>query len=204
MTSGISGEGAWIAKGLGWFMGMLFGLAFRLEVAIFMIPIQAIVGLCQPKKTSDEIAIRSIFIGIFAAAAGLGVYELKENAKPQPVFPPQASAGPTPSLPPTHVSKKSRKKSSGRPSFDCTKARTPVELLICRDGGLADLESNMASAYRQALSRVPQDRRRELAQAHLAWFKNYSRTCNRAASDQDRATCIANFLTARTADLNRQ
>jgi uncharacterized protein YecT (DUF1311 family) len=91
-----------------------------------------------------------------------------------------------------------------KPSFDCAKARTAVELLICRDGSLATLEVQMATAYHQALDRIAPDRHTLLQQEHLTWFKNYSRTCNNAQSDIDRAACVSNFLTARIAELNSQ
>jgi hypothetical protein len=44
-TQGISGEGAWMGKMLGWFCGLVCGFCIRLEAAAFMIPIQAIVRL---------------------------------------------------------------------------------------------------------------------------------------------------------------
>lgn len=91
-----------------------------------------------------------------------------------------------------------------KPSFDCAKASTAVELLICRDGSLAALEVQMATAYHQALDRMPPDRRKLLQQEHLTWFRNYGRTCNNAQSEADRTTCVANFLTARAAELNSQ
>ena len=91
-----------------------------------------------------------------------------------------------------------------KPSFDCAKARTAVELLICRDGTLATLEVQMATAYHQALDRMATDHRTVLQQEHLTWFRNYSRTCNNAQDDTDRATCVSSFLTARIAVLNSQ
>lgn len=40
---GVSGEGAFIAKALGGFTGMVFGLAFRLPYGLILIPVQALV-----------------------------------------------------------------------------------------------------------------------------------------------------------------
>jgi hypothetical protein len=76
LTSGISGEGAWIAKALGWFMGTILGLAIRLEFGVAMIPIQAIVGLCQPNKEKSEIVSRSVVVGASVLLGGLGLYSL--------------------------------------------------------------------------------------------------------------------------------
>jgi uncharacterized protein YecT (DUF1311 family) len=205
MTSGIHGEGAWVAKIVGWFCGVVFGFAFRLEAAAFMIPIQAIVGLCQPNKENSEIVSRSVVVGVFAVAAGIGIYAVQQASGPQPVIPRQTSAMVVPSQRGIQVQRKTKmKKSVATPSFDCAKASTLVELLICRDGHLASLEAGMATAYNQALNRLPDGGRKALKQEHLAWFRNYSRTCNRAANDNDRATCVANFLSARTTELNNQ
>lgn len=43
------------------------------------------------------------------------------------------------------------------PSFDCKLAKSPVEKAICADATLADLDQDMAQAYRQALQRVKDD-----------------------------------------------
>ncbi len=54
MNHGISGEGAWIAKILGGFLGMVLGMAFRLPFAVMMIPIQAVVRLSGTKAESAK------------------------------------------------------------------------------------------------------------------------------------------------------
>jgi uncharacterized protein YecT (DUF1311 family) len=191
---------------MGWIIGLILGIAFRLEFGVLMIPIQAIVGLCQPNRERPEIVSRSIIIGVFAVAAGIGIYALRQTIKPLPVMPRQTSVMAIPSQQGIQVKKKttSKKKSIARPSFDCARASTPVELQICRDGNLASLEAGMAAAYNQALSRLPDAGRKTLKQQHLTWFRNYSHTCNHAANDNDRATCVASFLSARTTELNNQ
>jgi uncharacterized protein YecT (DUF1311 family) len=216
-TQGPSGEGAWIGKILGAFGSLVFGFCIRLEGAAFMIPIQAIVGLCQPNKEKSEVVSRSIVVGVFAVAAGIGIYALHQTIKPLPAIPRQTTVmavpsqqvtqvqdAAAPSQQVTEIQNNNDKKAIVRPSFDCAKARTAVELLICRDGHLASLEVGMASAYNQALSRLPDDGRKALKQQHLTWFRNYSRTCNHAANDNDRAICVASFLSARTTELNNQ
>jgi hypothetical protein len=40
----------------------------------------------------------------------------------------------------------------GRPSFDCSKARSRGEISVCQDSGLSALDLNMAGQYRHALS----------------------------------------------------
>jgi len=90
-----------------------------------------------------------------------------------------------------------------KPSFDCGKATTRVELLICHDGALATLEVEMATAYKQALGRRTAMAQAALKQQHAAWFRNYSRTCNASVNDQERARCVSRFLTEHTADLKQ-
>src|SRR5205814_306695 len=40
----------------------------------------------------------------------------------------------------------------GRPSFDCSKARSRGEIAVCSDSGLAALDLNMAAQFRRALA----------------------------------------------------
>ncbi len=40
-------------------------------------------------------------------------------------------------------------------SFDCAKAKAPVEKMICSDPGLSELDGRLASAYRRALGLAP-------------------------------------------------
>ena len=82
---------------------------------------------------------------------------------------------------------------SGRtePSFDCGKARTPVELLICREGELADLEKRMAEAYLRVRSRTG------MRTEQAVWFKEYTNACNAASSESEMKECVAGRLRAR-------
>ena len=41
---------------------------------------------------------------------------------------------------------------AGRPSFDCSRARSRGELTVCSDPGLSELDVNMATQYRRALA----------------------------------------------------
>jgi uncharacterized protein YecT (DUF1311 family) len=47
----------------------------------------------------------------------------------------------------------------GRPSFDCSSARSKGEIAVCSDSGLAALDVNMATQYRRAVeSASPQEK----------------------------------------------
>jgi uncharacterized protein YecT (DUF1311 family) len=209
-----NGEGAWIAKGLGWCTGMLLGLAIRLEFGVMMIPVQALAGLFQPKKTNSEIVTRIVALVVPLVAIGLFIYG--ENHPSPPQFQQVQVAQPSQltqlnrftKLKKTHTLKAAMPPSAGssvgehsnlvQPSFDCGKAHSKVELLICRDSRLALLERQAASAYWQALARSSPAGKTAMRNEQRAWLKNYSRTCDQSANDDDRANCVARFLVERT------
>ena len=89
------------------------------------------------------------------------------------------------------------------PSFDCAKASTQVELLICRDAGLSSLDSDLANAYRDALKNASADRKEVIRQQQAKWFADYARTCNAPASEADRRECIGQYLIDRATALGK-
>jgi uncharacterized protein len=60
-------------------------------------------------------------------------------------------------------------------SFDCAKAQTPVEKMICSDATLSDLDGRLASAYRRAigLASIPEPLRAE----QRSWLTTERRKC---------------------------
>jgi hypothetical protein len=79
-TSGIHGEGAWIAKAVGWFMGTLLGIGIRLEFGLLMTPIQATVGLCQRNQVRSERLSRCIILSLFFAFCAIAIYQIQHAA----------------------------------------------------------------------------------------------------------------------------
>src|SRR5271167_3027152 len=53
---------------------------------------------------------------------------------------------------------------SGKPSFDCTKAKSVAEKMICADPGLAAADAAIAANYASALQRLDSPARKALAQ----------------------------------------
>jgi uncharacterized protein YecT (DUF1311 family) len=53
---------------------------------------------------------------------------------------------------------------AGRPSFDCSRARSKGELTVCSDPGLSELDVNMATQYRRALEAASPQQERQLRQ----------------------------------------
>jgi uncharacterized protein YecT (DUF1311 family) len=80
------------------------------------------------------------------------------------------------------------------PSFDCAKARTPVELLICKDFELSSLDNEMANSYREAPKNASAERNEVIRRQQAEWFADYSRTCNAVRSETQRRDCIAEYL----------
>lgn len=83
------------------------------------------------------------------------------------------------------------------PSFDCAKAATPVERLICRDVELSFLDSQMANSYQMVLKGGAAERKEIIRRQQAEWFADYSRTCNAPLSETQRRDCIDRYLTDR-------
>lgn len=80
------------------------------------------------------------------------------------------------------------------PSFDCAKATTRVELLICKDPGLSFLDSEMADSYQRALKNASAERKEIIRRQQTEWFADYSRTCNAPGSEAQRCECVEQNL----------
>lgn len=65
------------------------------------------------------------------------------------------------------------------PSFDCDRARSDVEKLICDDDELAALDVRMAKAFAQALAVAPAYAVPELKTAQKTWKRNLD-ACGRS------------------------
>jgi serine/threonine protein kinase/uncharacterized protein YecT (DUF1311 family) len=87
------------------------------------------------------------------------------------------------------------------PSFDCSKARTPTEKLICREPELASMEREMVSAYKQAIDQASSEQKATVRREHLQWFSQYARTCDAVRAETERKDCVASFLRNRTQEL---
>jgi uncharacterized protein YecT (DUF1311 family) len=83
------------------------------------------------------------------------------------------------------------------PSFDCAKAATPVERLICQDVELSFLDSQMAHSYQMVLKGASAERKEIIRRHQAEWFADYSRNCNAPLSQPQRRDCIDRYLTDR-------
>ena len=83
------------------------------------------------------------------------------------------------------------------PSFDCAKAVTSVERLICQDVELSHLDNQMANSYQVALKGASAERKKIIRRRQAEWFADYSRTCNAPLSEAQRRDCIDRYLSDR-------
>jgi uncharacterized protein YecT (DUF1311 family) len=67
----------------------------------------------------------------------------------------------------------------GRPSFDCSRAHSRGEISVCQDNGLAALDVNMETQYRNALSNADPNQRGLLESTRSRFFAYRDRCPNR-------------------------
>jgi uncharacterized protein len=78
-------------------------------------------------------------------------------------------------------------------SFDCTKAATPVEKLICADSQISDLDELLMQSYKKALVNTPEP---EILKIHQrSWLTDTRNKC------QD-SICLKRVYNERLSDLN--
>ena len=115
---------------------------------------------------------------------------------PTPAPPPTAAApyAPAPVRPPVQQQRPDPVQSStARPSFNCSNARTRGEIAVCRDGGLASLDRQMASQFNQAYAQAGPGERAML-----------NRTRTRFLTFRDRCesdACVADAYRGRMAEI---
>lgn len=82
------------------------------------------------------------------------------------------------------------------PSFDCAKAGTQIELAICADSNLAQMDKGMALMYKQALSAASD--KEALRAEQRQWLKQMNEQCAKAV---DLNQCILVHYANRTQEL---
>jgi uncharacterized protein len=87
------------------------------------------------------------------------------------------------------------------PSFDCAKASTESEKLICQDAALAAQDRRMADAYYAVLRRLPPEQTQAFRHEHYEWSIEYRKACNSPMADQQRKACIGYYLEDHTKQL---
>lgn len=80
-------------------------------------------------------------------------------------------------------------------SFDCNKASSVIEKVICTDKILGDLDDSLQQTYKKALENS--QNANALKTSQLEWLKNVRNRC----SDKD---CVTQVYTSRLMELNKQ
>jgi uncharacterized protein len=83
------------------------------------------------------------------------------------------------------------------PSFDCAKASHEVEILICKDAALAEMDHSLNSLYHTLLKHTPASQQGALKTEQRGWVKGRD-DCWKAS---DMRGCIAGEYRARIAEL---
>jgi uncharacterized protein len=79
-------------------------------------------------------------------------------------------------------------------SFDCARASTKVEHLVCDDQKLSELDSKLGQAYRDVLSKANEDQKQQVIAEQKHWLKFTRDVC-------DKATCLKHAYWSRLAAL---
>ena len=90
------------------------------------------------------------------------------------------------------------------PSFDCAKAATPIEKLICKEPQLADLDARLETTIRDKLAQDPAARATLLADERH-WLQSRDHACSgqaAAAQTQPAIACLTAAYQSRIAVLN--
>ena len=70
-----------------------------------------------------------------------------------------------------------------RPSFDCSKAKTASARLICADGELARLDSQLGAAFQRQKNQIPASEQQQFVAEEVAWIRERNKRCNLVGND---------------------
>jgi hypothetical protein len=89
-------------------------------------------------------------------------------------------------------------------SFDCGRARTELELLICSSDVIGDEDIDLSAAYQKALGSSAPDARKVLVASESGWLSYVAKSCIGAASSAyDSKSCAEQAFSDRTDQLKR-
>ena len=89
-------------------------------------------------------------------------------------------------------------------SFDCNKARTKLELLICSSDVIGGEDIDLSAIYRKAFNSAAPDARAALAASENGWLSYVEKSCIGAASSAyDSKSCAEQAFADRTEQLKR-
>lgn len=83
------------------------------------------------------------------------------------------------------------------PSFDCTKAHSAAEQLVCQDAGLAALDNELAALYPKALSQLSAEQQKTEKAMQRGWIKGR----NGCWKESDSRQCVEESYQLRITEL---
>lgn len=90
---------------------------------------------------------------------------------------------------------------AGAASFECEKAKTWVEKLICEDENLADLDRKMSASYKELISFLSAQDKTEVKKNQIEWLKTRDRACNLIKIDEAVRNYLDSYYSERIAEL---
>jgi hypothetical protein len=89
-------------------------------------------------------------------------------------------------------------------SFDCSKARTELELLICSSDVIGGADIDLSETYRKAFDSAGPETRKALVASENGWLSYVAKSCiGPASSDYDSKSCAEQAFSDRTDQLKR-
>ncbi|MGE6170541.1 MliC family protein [Aeromonas media] len=83
------------------------------------------------------------------------------------------------------------------PSFDCTKAHSAAEQLVCQDAGLAALDNELAALYPKAMSQLSAEQQKTEKAMQRGWIKGR----NECWKESDSRQCVEESYQLRITEL---
>lgn len=90
------------------------------------------------------------------------------------------------------------------PGFDCSKATTEVEKLICSDDRLADLDKQMADVFRTQLSVMGENEKKAMKKEQNLWLKSRQKILDASASREDKLKKLSELYEKKITELNQK
>ena len=87
--------------------------------------------------------------------------------------------------------------SAATPSFDCTKAHSAAEQLVCQDAGLAALDNELAALYPKAMSQLSAEQQKTEKAMQRGWIKER----NECWKESDSRQCVEESYQLRITEL---
>ena len=87
--------------------------------------------------------------------------------------------------------------SAATPSFDCSKAHSAAEQLVCQDAGLAALDNELAALYPKAMSQLSAEQQKTEKGMQRGWLKGR----NECWKESDSRQCVEESYQTRITEL---